>query len=178
MATTKMIAGLMGPTLLAIGIAMLVNARHFPEMAKQIGNDPGLIFVSGILLLVAGLAIVRVHNVWSGGWRVVVTVLGWLAVISGILRMLLPFWAASIASSLGQSSTPVSSARSCPCSSAPFFPTKRSPSIELYFANALSQAKSQGLIRSSNRCQTPSKKILLPPPASAIRDRLRRRRFR
>lgn len=107
MATTKMIAGLMGPTLLAIGIAMLVNARHFPEMAKQIGNDPGLIFVSGILLLVAGLAIVRVHNVWSGGWRVVVTVLGWLAVISGILRMLLPFWAASIASSLGQSSTPV-----------------------------------------------------------------------
>lgn len=103
MATTKMIAGLMGPTLLAIGIAMLVNARHFPEMAKQIGNDPGLIFVSGILLLVAGLAIVRVHNVWSGGWRVVVTVLGWLAVISGILRMLLPFWAASIASSLGSS---------------------------------------------------------------------------
>ena len=51
MATTKMIAGLIGPTLLAIGIAMLVNARHFPEMAKQMGNDPGLIFVSGILLL-------------------------------------------------------------------------------------------------------------------------------
>ena len=107
MATTKMIAGLMGPTLLAMGIAMLINAGHFPEMAKQIGNDPGLIFVSGILLLVAGLAIVRVHNVWSGGWRIVVTVLGWLAVISGILRMFLPFWAASIASSLGQSSTPV-----------------------------------------------------------------------
>lgn len=64
MATTKMIAGLMGQTLLAIGIAMLVNAGHFPEMAKQIGNDQGLIFVSGILLLVAGLAIVRVHNVW------------------------------------------------------------------------------------------------------------------
>jgi uncharacterized membrane protein HdeD (DUF308 family) len=43
----------------------------------------------------------------SGGWRVVVTILGWLAVISGILRMLLPFWAASIASNLAQSSTPV-----------------------------------------------------------------------
>jgi hypothetical protein len=107
MATTKMIAGLMGPTLLAIGIAILINAGHFPEMAKQIGNDPALIFVSGILLLVAGLAIVRVHNFWSGGWRVVVTVLGWLAVISGILRMFLPFWGASIASTLGQSSTPV-----------------------------------------------------------------------
>jgi hypothetical protein len=60
-----------------------------------------------MLLLVAGLAIVRVHNVWSGGWRVVVTVLGWLAVISGLLRMFLPFWAAGIASTLGQSSAPV-----------------------------------------------------------------------
>jgi hypothetical protein len=130
MATTKMIAGLIGPTLLAIGIAMLVNAGHFPEMAKQIGNDPGLIFVSGILLLVAGLAIVRVHNVWSGGWRVVVTVLGWLAVISGILRMFLPFWAASIASSLGQTAHQSSSARSLRCSLAPFFPTKRSPPID------------------------------------------------
>jgi hypothetical protein len=107
MATTKTIAGLMGPTLLGLGLAMLINAGHFPEMAKQIGNDPGLIFVSGILLLVAGLAIVRVHNFWSGGWRVAVTVLGWVAVISGILRMFLPFWAASIASTLGQSSTPV-----------------------------------------------------------------------
>ena len=107
MATTKMIAGLMGPTLLAIGLAMLINADNFPEMAKQIGNDPGLIFVSGILLLVAGLAIVRAHNVWSGGWRVVVTVLGWLAVIGGILRMFLPFWAASIAAALGQNRTPV-----------------------------------------------------------------------
>jgi uncharacterized membrane protein HdeD (DUF308 family) len=107
MATTKTIAGLMGPTLLAIGIAMLINAGHFAEMAKQIGNDPGLIFLSGILLLVAGLATVRVHNFWDGGWRVVVTVLGWLAVISGILRMFLAFWAASIASTLGQSSTPV-----------------------------------------------------------------------
>ncbi len=150
MATTKMIAGLMGPTLLAIGIAMLVNARHFPEMAQQIGNDQGLIFVSGILLLVAGLAIVRVHNVWSGGWRIVVTVLGWLAVISGILRMLLPFGPRALLPVWDKAALQSSSARSCPCSSAPFFPTKRSPSIELYFANVLSQAKSQELIRRTN----------------------------
>ena len=123
------IAGLIGPTLLAIGIAMLVNARHFPEMAQQMGNDQGLIFVSGILLLVAGLAIVRVHNVWSGGWRVVVTVLGWLAVISGILRMLLPFGPRALLPVWDKAALQSSSARSCPCSSAPFFPTKRSPSI-------------------------------------------------
>ena len=81
---------------------MAVDGKEVePYLAYLKLHDPGLIFVSGILLLVAGLAIVRVHNVWSGGWRVVVTVLGWLAVISGILRMLLPFWAASIAFQFG-----------------------------------------------------------------------------
>ncbi|MBM3547743.1 MAG: hypothetical protein FJX54_12390 [Alphaproteobacteria bacterium] len=107
MATTRMIASLMGPTLLAIGVSLLVNARHLPEMARQIGNDPGLIFVSGVLLLVAGLAIVRVHNIWSGGWPVVVTVMGWLAVVGGVLRMVLPFWAAGIAAGLGESGMPI-----------------------------------------------------------------------
>jgi hypothetical protein len=33
-ARTKMIAGLMGPKLLAIGIAMVISAAHLPEMAQ------------------------------------------------------------------------------------------------------------------------------------------------
>jgi hypothetical protein len=33
---------------------------------------------------------VRVHNRWSGGWPVIVTVLGWLFVLGGLLRILFP----------------------------------------------------------------------------------------
>src|ERR1700724_838370 len=69
----------------------------FPELAEQVARDPGLIFLSGILLFVAGLAIVRDHNVWVGGWPVLVTVLGWVAVLSGLLRMLFPTRLAQIA---------------------------------------------------------------------------------
>lgn len=65
MTTPKTIAGLMGPTLLAIGIAMLLNISAFPVLAEQIARDAALILVSGILLFVAGLAIVRVHNRWQ-----------------------------------------------------------------------------------------------------------------
>jgi hypothetical protein len=90
MTTSKTIAGLMGPTLVAIAAAMVLNFASFPELAEQVARDPGLIFLSGILLFVAGLAIVRVHNVWVGGWPVLVTVLGWVAVLSGLLRMLFP----------------------------------------------------------------------------------------
>jgi hypothetical protein len=44
-----------------------------------------LIFLSGILLFVAGVAILRSHNVWTGGWPVVVTVLGWLALLDALI---------------------------------------------------------------------------------------------
>jgi hypothetical protein len=92
-AYSKLIAGLMGPLLAAIGIAMLLNRELFLRMATQVAQDTGLLLLSGVLLLVAGVAIVRVHNVWSGGWRVLVTVLGWLAVVSGLVRMWFPWLA-------------------------------------------------------------------------------------
>ena len=97
-----MIAGLIGPTLVAIAAGMLLNLGSFPALAEQISRDPGLIFLSGILLFVAGVAMVRTHNIWVGGWPVVVTVLGWLAVLSGLLRMLFPIQLAAIAAEVGR----------------------------------------------------------------------------
>jgi hypothetical protein len=100
---SKMIAGLIGPTLIAIAAGMLLNLGSFPALAEQISRDPGLIFVSGILLFVAGLAILRAHNIWVGGWPVLVTVLGWLAILGGLLRMLFPTRLAAIAAAVGGS---------------------------------------------------------------------------
>ena len=103
-AASKMIAALIGPTLIAIAAAMLFNFRSFPQLAEQISRDPGLIFLSGILLFVAGLAIVRAHNIWAGGWPVLVTVLGWVAVLGGLARMLFPTQLAAMVARVGQSS--------------------------------------------------------------------------
>lgn len=102
--TSKTIAGLIGLTLVAIAAAMLFNFGSFPALAEQISRDPGLIFVSGILLFVAGLAIVRAHNIWTGGWPVLVTVLGWLTVLGGLLRMLFPTQLAAMVARVDQSS--------------------------------------------------------------------------
>src|SRR5438128_8313461 len=102
MTTSKTIAGLIGPTLVAIAAGMLLNIGSSPELAEQVSRDPALIFVSGILLFVAGLAIVRAHNRWTKEWPVLVTILGWLAILSGLARMLFPTRLASIAGGIGQ----------------------------------------------------------------------------
>jgi hypothetical protein len=59
-------------------------------MAKEFIVSRPLLFLSGLLTLIGGLAIVNTHNVWQGGWPVIITVFGWLAVIGGAARMLFP----------------------------------------------------------------------------------------
>lgn len=63
-----------------------------------------LILVSGALLFIAGLAVVRVHNRWAADWSTVVTVLGWLAILSGLVRMLFPVQLATIVPGVGERS--------------------------------------------------------------------------
>jgi uncharacterized protein YjeT (DUF2065 family) len=96
MAQSKLIAGLIGPLLAAMGVAMLINRSLFPTMIGEIAHNYALIFLSGLLVLLAGVAIVRVHNVWTG-WPIIVTVLGWLAIVSGLVRMWFPQAAAPMA---------------------------------------------------------------------------------
>ena len=102
MNTSKTIAGPHRPHPCRNGCQHAADVGSFPALAKQVSHDPVLIFVSGILLFVAGLAIVRVHNRWTNGWPVLVTVLGWLAVFSGLARMLFPTGLAAIAGGFGQ----------------------------------------------------------------------------
>jgi hypothetical protein len=57
MATSKAIADLIGPTLVALATGMLLNLGSFTTLAEQISRRPALTLVSGVLLFVAGLAI-------------------------------------------------------------------------------------------------------------------------
>ena len=77
MAYSELLAGLLGPVLAAIGLAMLTNGRSLEAMAGQMPGSLPVVFLAGILLLVAGLSMVRVHNVWVADWRVIITLAGW-----------------------------------------------------------------------------------------------------
>ncbi len=97
MTASRLIAGLIGPTLVAGAVAILLNLAAWPALVEQAFRDPDLVFESGFPLFAAGLAIVRAHNRWQGGWPVLVTVFGWLALLAGLSRILFPTRLAPIA---------------------------------------------------------------------------------
>ena len=103
MANWKTLAGLIGPTLIALAAATLINLGSISTLVESVSHDPALVMVSGVLSFVAGLAVVRVHNHWAGDWAVLVTILGWLLLVGGLVRMLFPIWLAGMAANFAQS---------------------------------------------------------------------------
>jgi 1,4-dihydroxy-2-naphthoate octaprenyltransferase len=83
MPNSKRIAGLVGPTI----VAML--ASEFPLVQPHLydAQIPPVVYLSGVLMFVGGLAVVRAHNHWARDWTVLVTLSGWFFLLLGLFRM-------------------------------------------------------------------------------------------
>jgi len=83
MENSKRIGGLLGPTIIAM------VAAEFPLVQPHLYDTqiPPVVYLSGLLMFVAGLAIVRAHNLWVRDWRVFVTLSGWFFLILGLIRL-------------------------------------------------------------------------------------------
>ena len=81
--SSKKIAGLVGPSIVA------VTASEFPLVQPHLydAQIPPVVYLSGVLMFVAGLAIVRAHNHWVRDWTVLVTLSGWFSLVLGLIRM-------------------------------------------------------------------------------------------
>ena len=76
--------------MLVIGLAVFANQRAFRELAEEFLASRALIFLSGLLIMPVGLAIVLTHNIWAADGRVMITVFGWLNAIGGAVRLVAP----------------------------------------------------------------------------------------
>jgi hypothetical protein len=94
------IARLAGPILVAIGIGVLLNLQHYTALIAEAVRSPTLIYIAGVLALTSGVAMLNAYRAWTADWSVVVTVLGWLMVIGGVLRIVLPRLTAGLATTV------------------------------------------------------------------------------
>jgi len=83
MTNSKRIAGLVGPTI----VAMIVSELPPVQPHLYDAQIPPVVYLSGTLMFIGGLAIVRAHNQWTRDWTVLVTLSGWFFLALGLLRM-------------------------------------------------------------------------------------------
>jgi hypothetical protein len=84
MTNSKHIAKLLGPFLIALTISELMNPHIWNTVAVT------QIYLAGSLWLLGGLTIIRSHNEWSLNWSVLITIIGWFAILGGLSRMFFP----------------------------------------------------------------------------------------
>ena len=88
---TVFLSRLIGLYCFFISVSMIVHKQATVIALNAIIRNPGALLMAGILGLVAGLAIVIAHNAWSGGIQpVLVTLVGWIALIKGLVLLFLP----------------------------------------------------------------------------------------
>jgi hypothetical protein len=81
---SKRIAGLVGPTLIALSASEALNYRIWND------NLAPVTYLDGTLLFVGGLSIVRTHNRWTRVWPLITTLAGWSGLLMGLVRMFAP----------------------------------------------------------------------------------------
>jgi hypothetical protein len=91
MATTYFLARLIGPILFVVGASVLFQRAVFLAVLNDLIGNRTALFMTGLVLLLLGLFVVLVHNVWNAGFLpLVITLLGWLLVLRGLLSMFVP----------------------------------------------------------------------------------------
>ncbi len=75
---------------LAIGIGILINPDFYKKLYEGFIENATALYLGGFAALVIGYLIVAFHNTWTKDLSVIITVIGWIALIKGILILVQP----------------------------------------------------------------------------------------
>jgi hypothetical protein len=87
---TMFLSRLIGLYALLGTLSMVVHGQATVDMVTTLMHNPPVLFLAAVITLVAGLAIVLSHNVWTGGaLPVIITLTGWIVLIKGLVFLCL-----------------------------------------------------------------------------------------
>ncbi|OWL93514.1 hypothetical protein B7435_33055 [Mycolicibacterium peregrinum] len=89
-ARTRVLARVLGPYLVIAALAALVRA---PDLSKLLAEFQGNVlwsWVTGAFVLLTGLIVIAVHQYWRGVAAILISVLGWLTGVKGVLLLVIP----------------------------------------------------------------------------------------
>ncbi len=84
---TDFISLMFGVYMIAAAISLLLMNDDFPEMMEEFIENGALGYLTGIVVFALGVVLVRIHNDWSGWQAGFVSLLGWGALIEGVLMI-------------------------------------------------------------------------------------------
>ncbi|OBI07802.1 hypothetical protein [Mycobacterium scrofulaceum] len=99
-ASTRFFCRVLGPFLVVIDVTAVARSSDMRSLLSQFEANSMWTFVTGAFILLLGLTIVAAHQSWRGAAAVIVSLLGWLIVLRGLLLVAFPKFFASLANDM------------------------------------------------------------------------------
>lgn len=84
---TMFLATVIGWYLVILGLFTFFQYGQLKSIAADVMGNRGLFFIAAIVTLILGLLMVVSHNLWVMDWPIVITLISWLVLVSGLLRL-------------------------------------------------------------------------------------------
>jgi hypothetical protein len=97
------IAQVLGIVFALVGISMVASSKATATAIGESMQNKGILWMWGFLAVLIGAVIVAFNNTWTFGLPLLITVLGWLALVKGAFILIFPRAAASLYGKLNKS---------------------------------------------------------------------------
>lgn len=84
------LASIFGPLLVIIGLWKLLYSDAFVKVLNSAKNSHGLMYYSSVAYIWVGFTVLSQYDMWEMNALVLVTLLGWVMVVRGILGLFVP----------------------------------------------------------------------------------------
>ncbi len=90
METSILISKIIGIIYFSFGIGLFFNPFYYQKVFKELFENTSYLILGGILAIIFGVFIIQYHNNWVKNWIVLITIIGWVALLKGILLLAFP----------------------------------------------------------------------------------------
>lgn len=95
--TTRRFARVLGPFFAIVSATVVARAPDMRELLAEFGASAIWPWVTGAVVLMGGIIVVALHPYWRGVTPVIVSLVGWIMVLRGVLLLAFPDTFMSIA---------------------------------------------------------------------------------
>jgi hypothetical protein len=75
---------------LAAGVAGFTGSISWPAIIDEFGRSPALTFITGFMVFILGGVVILVHCIWTDPLAIIVSAIGWIAAVEGLVLMAAP----------------------------------------------------------------------------------------
>jgi hypothetical protein len=83
------LAKVIGPVLMLVCLSLAIDRRNI-DLLFETYRSSAAVFITGVVELFLGTAMIVSHNIWALDFRIVLTLIGWLLLTRGIGRTFFP----------------------------------------------------------------------------------------